>query len=310
VDRVLIAAELQELLDPGAVTGWDVEWIPADAPTPAGDYVAVVPLLSRVFGPAEFRALPALRIVANCAVGYDNIDLAAARQAGVIVSNTPDVLTDATADLTWALILAVARRLREGQELVGMNAWTGWHPTQLLGLELSGSVLGIVGVGRIGQAVGRRAVGFGMRILYAELTGRTPEFEAATGAEHVELSRLLAESDVVTVHVPSTPQTRGMFDARAFGAMKRGALFINTARGDLVDAAALIAALDSGQLGGAGLDVFAREPAVPTALATYVRVVSLPHVGSATTRTRRAMAGLAVENVRRVLAGREAVTPV
>jgi glyoxylate reductase len=301
---------LRELLQPGDVAGWDVEWIDREAPTPAGDYVAIVSLLSRKLGSAEFRGLPKLEIVANCAVGYDNIDLAAAKEAGVVVTNTPDVLTDATADLTWALILAVARRLREAQELIASGEWTGWHPTQLLGLELRGSVLGIVGAGRIGQAVGRRAVGFGVRILYAEATGRQLAFEEETGAEHVELDRLLAESDIVTVHVPSTPETRQLFDAFAFAKMKRGALFINAARGDLVDESALIAALDSGQLGGAGLDVFADEPAVHSALIADHRVVTLPHIGSATTRTRRAMAELAVSNVREVLAGRPPITGV
>ncbi|MFQ6045202.1 MAG: 2-hydroxyacid dehydrogenase [Gemmatimonadales bacterium] len=309
-DRVLIAEELRGLLGDAPVPGCDVEWIPADRPTPSGDYRAVVPLLSRRFGAGEFRALPGLEIVANCAVGYDNIDLAAARDAGVIVTNTPDVLTNATADLTWALILAVARRLREGQELIGAGAWTGWHPEQLLGLELDGSTLGIVGAGRIGQAVGRRALGFGVQLLYAEVTGSRPRFEAETGARRVELDELLAESDIVTVHVPSTPVTRGMFGAARFAQMKRGALFINTARGDVVDEWALAAALESGQLGGAGLDVFADEPNVPTALVTDSKVVTLPHIGSATTRTRRAMAELAVRNVRQVLEGGVPVSPV
>lgn len=309
-DRVLIAEELKGLLAARPLPGYDVEWIAAGRPTPGGDYRAVVPLLSRRFGEAEFRALPELEIVANCAVGYDNIDLAAARDAGVIVTNTPDVLTNATADLTWALILAVARRLREGQELIGAGAWTGWHPEQLLGLELTGSTLGIVGVGRIGRAVGRRGGGFGVRILYAETAGRRPEFEEQTGARRVDLDTLLAESDIVTVHVPSTPATRGMFDASRFARMKKGGLFINTARGDLVDERALVAALDAGQLGGAGLDVFAEEPRVPTALVTNPKVVTLPHIGSATTHTRRAMAELAVENVRRVLQGEGPLTPV
>jgi glyoxylate reductase len=306
--QILIAAELRELLPDDPVPGHVVEWLPGDGPTPSGSYEAIVPLLSRHIGEAELEGLPQLRIVANCAVGYDNIDLAAAKRHGVLVSNTPDVLTEATADLTWALILAVARRLKEGEAMVVEARWPGWHPTQLLGLELKGSTLGIVGAGRIGQAVGRRAVGFGMRILYSDRE-RRPEFERATEAEHAGFLQLLAQSDVVTVHVPSTGQTRGMFDGRAFSVMQPGALFVNTARGDLVVEEALVEAL-AGHLGGAGLDVFANEPDVPGPLAAHPRVVTLPHLGSATTTTRRAMAGLAVENVRAVLGGKPPLTPV
>ncbi|UCF40305.1 MAG: D-glycerate dehydrogenase [Gemmatimonadota bacterium] len=305
---ILVAAELRELLPDDPLPGHTVQWLAGDDPTPAGRYEAIVPLLSRRVGEAELDALPQLRIVANCAVGYDNIDLAAAGRRGVLVTNTPDVLTEATADLTWALILAVARRLKEGEQMIAEARWPGWHPTQLLGLELHGSTLGIVGAGRIGQAVGRRAVGFGMRILYGDRE-RRPDFERVTGAAYADLPQLLGESHVVTVHVPSTGETRGMFDRTAFAAMRPGALFVNTARGDLVDEDALVAAL-AGHLGGAGLDVFAHEPAVPEALATHPRVVTLPHLGSATTETRRAMAGLAVENVRVVLAGGPPLTPV
>lgn len=307
---ILIAAELRDLLDRDPVRGHAVQWLPADQPTPSGASVAIVPLLSRVIGATELERLPQLRIIANCAVGHDNIDLDAARARGVIVTNTPDVLTEATADLTWALILAVARRLKEGQGLLAAGRWHGWHPTELLGLELRHRTLGIVGAGRIGQAVGRRAVGFEMAILYATAGSSKPDFERATGARRVELSELLQESDIVTVHVPSTPETRHLFDAARFAAMKPGALFVNTARGDLVHEDALIAALGSGHVGGAGLDVFAEEPRVPPALIAHPRVVVLPHIGSATTETRRAMAGLAVRNVRAVLAGDPPLTPV
>jgi glyoxylate reductase len=278
-------------------------------PTPAGAFVAAVPLLTRRFGEAEFTALPALRVVANCAVGYDNIDLAAAAAHGVTVTNTPDVLTGATADLTWALILATTRRLKEGLALVGEGQWTGWDPRQLLGFELGGKTLGIVGAGRIGQAVGRRATAFGMRILYADSIKR-PEFERATGAEPVSLERLLAKSDVVTLHVPSTPETRGLIGPDAFARMKPGSFLVNTARGDIVDEPALLEVLAQGKLGGAGLDVFPREPEVHEALVADPRVVTLPHMGSATTDTRRAMADLAVRNVRSVLAGEPPLTPV
>lgn len=307
--RALIAAELEELLDPDPLPGVDVTWVPAGAATPAGPYAAIVPLLSRVIGTAELRALPDLRIVANCAVGVDNLDLAACAARGVVVTNTPDVLTDATADLTLALLLAAARRMKEGQALIERGPWTGWDPRQLLGLELRGATLGIVGAGRIGRAVGRRARAFGMELCY---TSRAPHpaFEAETGARHLPLGDLLARSDAVTLHVPSTPETRGMIGAAELARMKRDALLINTARGDLVDEPALVQALASGHLGGVGLDVFAREPHVPAELIRHPRAVVLPHLGSATVRTRRAMAGLAVRNVRALLAGEPPLSPV
>ncbi len=307
--RVLIAAELRELLEEDPVPGHAVEWISAEVATPAGDFTAVVPILSRRFGSAEFAALPALRIVANCAVGFDNIDVDAARRHGVIVTNTPDVLTDATADVAWYLILAVARRAKEGEALIREGRWTGWHPQQLLGFELRGATLGIVGAGRIGQAVGRRAVGFGMRILYVDQEARRG-FEESTGAQRVSVDELLARSDVVSLHVPATDATRGMADADWFRRMRHGSFLVNTARGEVVDEPALIAALEGGHLAGAGLDVFPREPRVDSALVRHPRVVTLPHLGSATVATRRAMAGLAVRNVREVLAGRPPITPV
>lgn len=307
--RVLVAAELKPLLPEDPLPGCQVVWIAASDPTPEGDYQAIVPLLSRKMGETELKGLPELKVLAQCAVGYDNIDLAAAARRRLPVTNTPDVLTESTADLAWALILAVARRLKEGQEILARDEWTGWDPTQLLGLELSGSTLGIVGGGRIGQAVGRRGRGFGMRILYAD-RDRKPDFEEETGARLVDLTELLAESHVVTVHVPSSAETRGMFGGDLFGRMKPGALFVNTARGDLVDEDALLDALDEGTLGGAGLDVFSREPEVPRALVDHSRIVCLPHIGSATTHTRRQMAELAVRNARAVLGGDPPITPV
>ncbi|HEX9729490.1 MAG TPA: D-glycerate dehydrogenase [Gemmatimonadales bacterium] len=305
---VLIAAELRDLIGDDPVPGAAVEWIAAHEPTPAGNYVAVIPLLSRWIGGGELKRMPALRVVANCAAGLDNIDLVAAEMRGVMVTNTPFVLTDATADLTWALILAVARRLKEGAQLVRSGTWTGWHPTQLLGLELRGATLGIVGAGNIGQAVGRRAVGFGMAVRYVARRAR-PSFEAETGAVRADLRRLLEESDVVSLHLPATHETRGMFDRARLAMCRPGALLINTARGELVREPALIEALESGTIGGAGLDVFADEPVVSDALIAHPRVVTLPHLGSATDATRRAMAELAVRNVRAVLAGEDPPTP-
>jgi len=306
---VLIAAELKNLLEPADLAGLDIAWLSAHQPTPKGDYVAIMPLLSRWVGGTEFKNLPSLKIVANCAVGYDNVDVVAAELRGVIVTNTPDVLTDATADLTWALILACARRVVEGVELIRSGSWTGWHPEQLLGVELRGKTLGIFGAGRIGQAVGRRAAGFGMRLLYASRSPK-PDFERETGATRVELGPMLRDSDVVTLHTPSTPETKGMINAETLARMRPGAILINTARGDLVREAALAVALEEGRLGAAGLDVYADEPAIHPRLRAAPRTVLLPHIGSATHETRRRMAAIAVANVRAVLAGQPPLTPV
>ena len=306
---MFIAAELRELLDPSRLEGLDVTWVRSDEPTPEGEFAAAVPLLSRWMGGTEFKRLPKLRIVANCAVGYNNVDLVAAEMRRIVVTNTPDVLTAATADLTWALILACARRLLAGVDMVKTGNWTGWHPQMLLGLELEGATLGIVGAGRIGQAVGKRALGFGMRITYASRTPK-PEFERATGATRLELRPLLRESDVVTLHVPKTPETQGMINADALAAMKPGAILINTSRGDLVREDAVAAALEEGRLGAAGLDVFAEEPDIHPRLRAAPRTVLLPHIGSATLPTRRKMAETAVANVHAVLAGAPPLTPV
>ena len=184
---VLIATELQNLLDSSQLTGLDITWIASSDPTPKGDWVAIVPLLSRWIGGTEFKNLPKLRIVANVAVGYNNVDVVAAEMRGVLVTNTPDVLTDATADLTWALILATARRLVEGIDLVRSGRWSGWHPELLLGMELRGRTLGILGAGRIGQAVGHRARTFGVGLVYASRTPKS-EFEQATGATRVDIT--------------------------------------------------------------------------------------------------------------------------
>jgi glyoxylate reductase len=306
---VLIAAELRNLLDAPQLEGLDVTWIAADAVTPRGDWIGLVPLLSRWVGGTELKNLPQLKIVANVAVGYNNIDLVAAELRRVMVTNTPDVLTDATADLTWALILACARRLLAGVELVRSGHWTGWHPEQLLGLELKGRILGLLGAGRIGQAVGRRALGFGMKLRYATRTPK-PEFEVETGALRVELGGLFREADVLSLHVPAVPELRGVVNAENLGRMKPGAILVNTSRGDLVREDALAAALESGQLGAAGLDVYADEPSILPRLLAAPRTVLVPHIGSATRDTRRAMAGLALANVQAVLAGKAPLTPV
>jgi glyoxylate reductase len=307
--RVLIAAEIKNLVDPAQLEDLDITWLPASEPTPKGDWVALVPLLSRWVGGTELKHLPSLRIVANCAVGYNNVDLVAAEMRKVLVTNTPGVLTEATADLTWALILATTRRLIEGVDLVRSGQWTGWHPEQLLGLELRGRTLGLFGAGRIGQAVGRRAVPFGLRILYTARTAK-PEFERETGATRVDPSRLLADSDIVSLHVPSSPETKGIINGESLARMKRGAILINTSRGDLVREEALAMALELGHLGAAGLDVYTEEPTIHPRLLAAPRTVLLPHIGSATQETRRQMAAIAVANVQCVLGGKPPLTPV
>ncbi len=307
--RVLIAAELKNLLEPSQLTDLDITWLAADQPTPKGDWVAIVPLLSRWVGGTELKHLPTLRIVANCAVGYNNVDLVAAEMRKVLVTNTPGVLTEATADLTWALILATARRLIEGVDLVRSGKWTGWHPEQLLGLELRGRTLGLFGAGRIGQAVGRRAPPFGLRILYTARTPK-PEFERDTGATRVDTTQLLAQSDIVSLHVPSSPETKGIINGETLGRMKPGAILINTSRGDLIREEALATSLELGHLGAAGLDVYTEEPTIHPRLRAAPRTVLLPHIGSATEDTRRKMAAIAVANVQSVLSGKPPLTPV
>jgi len=269
------------------------------------DADAAICLLTDNVDDRLLAAAPRLRILANYAVGYNNIDLAAAARRHIVVTNTPDVLTDATADLTWALMLAVARRVTEGDALVRRGAWTGWAPTQLLGTDVSGAVLGIVGLGRIGQAVARRAVGFGMPVRYASRQGQCspgipPEWHLRA------LPELLREADFLSLHVPLSAETRHLIGAKELAAMKPSAFLINTSRGPVVDEAALVAALRSRTIAGAGLDVFEQEPAIHPGLRELPQVVLLPHLGSATLATRIRMGMICLENIAAVLAGRTA----
>jgi glyoxylate reductase len=234
---------------------------------------------------------PSLRLVANFGVGYDRIDVAACAERGIAVTNTPGVLDAATADLTFALILATRRRVVEGDRLIRAGAWhTPWADS-FLGEELAGSTLGIVGLGRIGQAVARRAHGFDLRVLYSRRTA-----DESDVGEQRELDDLLAESDIVTIHVPLTAETEGLIDATRLALLRDRACLVNTARGEIVDEVALVRELVSGRI-RAGLDVFAHEPAVPEELLDLPNVVLTPHLGSATTQTRAAMTGLVVDNV-------------
>jgi len=271
------------------------------------DADAVITVLRTRVDAELLDAAPGLRLVANCAVGYDNVDVDAATARGIAVTNTPGVLTDATADFAFALLMAAARRVVEGDALVRGGGWQGWEIDQLLGAPIAGATLGIVGMGRIGQAVARRAAGFSMNVLYSS----PRDVEAAPpGARRVELSELLGQSNFVSLHCPLVPKTRHIIDAGALASMKPGAILINTARGLCVDERALVAALRSGHLGGAALDVFEREPDVERGLQECSRVVLAPHAGSATTTTRARMVEICLEAVRDVAAGRRPATLV
>ena len=249
---------------------------------------------------------PALRIVANVGVGYDNIDVPAARERGVVVTNTPGVLTNAVAEFTWALILAVTRRLGEGERQIRGGLWKGWAIDYLVGMELSGKQLGILGAGRIGRAVGAKAPAFGMTAVYA---AHGPAVEV-DGCRVLPLDELLASSDVVSLHVPLRSGTRHLIDGTALEKMKPTAYLVNTTRGAVIDEAALARALHAGVIAGAALDVFEGEPTVHPDLLRIENALLIPHLGSATGETRRAMAELAASNVIAVLSGRPALTAV
>jgi lactate dehydrogenase-like 2-hydroxyacid dehydrogenase len=284
-DRPLSAAELQEALR--SADGL----LPTVTDKLSADVLAADPLRTK--------------IVANFGVGFNNIDVQAAKARGIAVSNTPDVLTDATADIAMTLLLIVERRAGEGERHVRAGAWTGWRPTHMLGRMVSGKTLGLIGMGRIARAVARRAHhGFGMRVIYTDPYPPPPEVARELGAEERgSIDAVLAESDFVSLHCPATPETRHLMNAERFGRMKPGAYLINSARGDVVDEAALVSALKGGRLAGAGLDVFEREPQVPAELLGMENVVLLPHLGSATEETRVAMGLRALENLRLFFSG-------
>ena len=289
--------------------GDDRPYTPAELAARGAGADALVTLLTDRVDEALLRACPRLRVVANVAVGYDNVDVAAAARRGIAVTNTPGVLTDATADFALALILAVTRRVVEADRFVRDGRFTEWMMMGLLGAELRGRTLGIAGFGRIGQAVARRAVAFGMRVIYTG--GRGADAVAADlGAHAVDKATLLARSDVLSLHVPLGDATRHFIGADELRAMKPTAYLVNTARGPIVDEAALVAALRNGEIAGAGLDVFEREPAVDPGLVDLPNVVLAPHIGSATVETRTKMAVTAAENVVAVLSGHPPLTPV
>lgn len=247
---------------------------------------------------------PELRIIANFGVGYNNIDVNAATRRGIMVTNTPGVLTDATADLTMALMLAVARRVVEGDQRTRQGRFRFWAPFHFLGHEITGKTLGIVGMGRIGRAVARRAAGFDMRVLYHNRNPLAVEEARALQVHYADLKTLLQEADFISLHTPLTPQTRHLIGSRELAWMKSDAFIINTARGAVIDEQALVAALEQGRIAGAGLDVYENEPALTSGLERLDNVVLLPHVGSATVETRRRMAAMAVDNLLAGLQGR------
>ena len=294
----------------------DVEINPEDAPldratllTKAAECDGVLGLLSDRIDAEFFDAAPNLKGYANYAVGFDNIDVAEATRRSVPVSNTPGVLTDATAECAWALLFAVARRVAETDKIMRSGAWTGWGPLQFLGHGVTGKTLGVVGAGRIGTAFALMSKGFNMKVLYTSSSGRrNAVLDKELNAELVPFETMLERADFVSIHTPLTPQTRHLFDAASFARMKPTACLVNTARGPVIKEDDLVQALQKGEIAGAGLDVYENEPAMAPGLADLDNAVVLPHIGSATTRTRTDMSTLAARNLIAMLEGRRPET--
>jgi glyoxylate reductase len=307
VSRKLPSSVLSKLDAVGHVEVYSGDGVipPEELRARAAGKQALVTMLTEQVDGALLDAGKDLRIVANVAVGYNNIDVPAARARGVIVTNTPDVLTESVADFTWALILAITRRLSEGERVVRRGEWKGWAFDFMLGAELRGKQLGLVGFGRIARAVAARAAAFGVRVAYS-----SRQEADVPGATRLTLDALLHSSDVVSLHVPLNAETKHLIDQRALARMKRSAYLINTARGPVVDEAALAWALEQRLIAGAALDVYEHEPAIHPGLMALENVLLVPHLGSGTTETRTAMADLAIENVVAVLSGRPPLTPI
>ncbi|WP_444668627.1 2-hydroxyacid dehydrogenase [Cereibacter changlensis] len=313
--RLLITGPLPEKVIEAARARFDVTLRPETTPlTPAElraalDYDAVLPTLGDLFRAEVFADVPApkARILANFGVGTNHIDIAAARAAGLAVTNTPGAVTDATADIALTLILMTARRAGEGERLVRSGQWQGWHPTQMLGMHVTGRSLGIIGMGRIGKAIARRCHhGFGMEVRFFN---RSPVADPGLPARQTDLAEVLA-ADIVVVAVPATPATHHLIDAAALARMRPHALLINIARGDIVDETALIEALQQGRIAGAGLDVYEHEPTVPEALIAMENVTLLPHLGTAALDVREAMGMMALDNLTAFFDGRDPPNPV
>ena len=300
---VLLTRRIPSAIHERLSVGVDVDLYEGPSAMPADELLArirdkdgLISVLTDKVTKDVLAAAERLKVVSNIAVGYENIDVAAAKARQVVVTNTPDVLTEATAELTWALLLSAARRVTEGDRLIRRGAWKGWALDFMLGTELRGKQLGIVGRGRIGRAVAAKAPAFGMRAVFAK--------------HDMSFDELLVSSDVISIHTPMTPDTRHIIDRRALARMKRTAILVNTARGPIVDEEALAWALRERLIAAAALDVYEREPVVHEALIGLENVVLAPHLGSATRETRSAMIDLAVNNVLAVLAGRPALTPL
>lgn len=313
--RILVSGRVPDTVRERLEARCEVAINPHDAPMAREDLLAQVAdkagLLCMITDRVDHELLdcaPDLKMVANCGVGYDNIDMAAASERGILVSNTPGVLTEATAELTWALLLAISRNVVSGDAYTRAGKFRFWAPLHFLGSEVSGKTLGIIGMGRIGQAVARRASGFNMPVCYYSRSPLPADAaEALNGQavsiEAVSLEALLEQADIVSLHVPLTPETRHLIDAEALARMKSCAFLVNTARGPVVDEVALVAALQKGVIAGAALDVYEKEPALTSGLAELPNVILLPHLGSATWETRTRMTALAAENLLAGLAG-------
>lgn len=295
----------------------DVDINDVDAPLPRSELIrrlqgrqGLVCLITETIDEELLAACPELKVAANVAVGFNNIDVAAATRRGVVITNTPDVLTETTADFAWTLLMAAARRVVEADRYVRDGKFKQWEYMLLLGNDIYGKTLGIVGFGRIGRAMARRALGFGMRVLYQDAVAADPATERELRAARTDIDTLLKESDFVTLHTPLLPETRHLINALSLRTMKKTAYLINAARGPIVDEAALAQALKEGWIAGAGLDVFEDEPKVHAGLLGLPNVVLAPHIGSGSSDTRRQMASLAVDNCLAVLEGRTPPTPV
>ena len=308
--RLLITRRLTDAVQARAAANYDVEPNPEDRVFDTEELVArcqdadaVLPCHSERFTAEVIARLPErLRIIANHSVGVDHVDLAAARARGIVVTNTPDVLSAATAEIAMLLMLGAARRGAEGDAMVRAGRWDFWSPAFMVGRQVSGRRFGILGMGRVGQVAAERARGFGMEVHYHSRRRLPPEVEKGA-VHHATLEGLLAVSDVLSLHCPATPETRGVIDARTLALLPEGAILVNTARGELVDEDALVAALKDGRLFGAGLDVFRTEPGGNPALAALPNTFLLPHIGSATFETRDAMGFRALDNLDRFFAG-------
>ncbi len=313
--RVIVTRRWPEQVEQQLKENFDVELNGSDKPLSEAELKdafsnadAVFPTVTDAINATVLTAEPLrARLIGNFGVGYNNIDTEAAKKRGLVVTNTPEVLTDATADLAMTLLLSVARRTGEGERHVRNGEWTGWRPTHMMGTQVTGKTLGVIGLGRIGRATAARAhFGFGMKVIYFDPYPAREDFVASIGAESREtVEDVLKEADFVSVHCPATPENRHLINAERLACMRSGAFLVNTARGDIVDEAALVKALESRQIAGAGLDVFEREPKVSAGLLKLDNVVLLPHLGSATIETRVAMGLRVLNNAKAFFAGKE-----